>query len=102
MKEFWNNLKFVWTYTKDKKSILIKYIIGSIFIIIISILIPLITSQIVIYLTKNNFSKLLTIALIAFFLQCLYNLIKMLNTRYMQTLRRSSYTKIQTDLGKNT
>ena len=78
MKEFWNNLKFVWTYTKDKKSILIKYIIGSIFIIIISILIPLITSQIIIYLTKNNFSKLLTIALIAFFLQCLYNLIKML------------------------
>ena len=53
--EFLKNLKFAWNYAKDQKKNLIWFIIVNILIIIISVVVPILSAKIIVYLTDNEF-----------------------------------------------
>ena len=101
MKEFWKNIKLTWKYTKDQKTTLIKYIIVTILNIIVALLIPILSAQLIVKLTNNQLYQLIFIGLIIYLVENIYNIISYLSTRYYQIIRRESYTRIQKDLGSN-
>jgi len=101
MKEFWKNIKLTWKYTKDQKTTLIKYIIVTILNIIVALLIPILSAQLILKLTNNQLYQLIFIGLIIYLVENIYNIISYLSTRYYQIIRRESYTRIQKDLGSN-
>ena len=55
LKEVFGNLKFTWRYVKDQKFRLLGYSICNIFAIAISIVVPIISAKIIVYLTNNMF-----------------------------------------------
>lgn len=101
MKEFVTNLKFAWIYSKEQKKELIKFILTNIIYVIISIVIPILSSKIIIALTENKFYQLILMAIAIFFIENIRNLIHYLSRGYSQVIYRESFIKIQTDLGKN-
>ena len=100
MKEFIKNLKFAWTYSKDQKFKLIKYIICNIFSIIISIIIPILSAKIIVELTNNQFYQLIMIAIAIFLIESFRNIINNLARYYAHVIYRESFINIQTDLAK--
>ena len=55
MRELWNNLKFAWIYAKEQKRYIFEIIIISILSIILSIVTPILSARIIIYLTSNKY-----------------------------------------------
>lgn len=101
MKEFIKNLKFVWIYAKGQKFTLIKYIITFIISIIISLVIPILTAKRIIYLTDNNFTQLLVMAVTIFLIEIFQNFTNYFQRTYSQRIYRTTFTNFQIDLGKN-
>lgn len=101
MKEFIKNLKFVWIYAKGQKFTLIKYIITFIISIIISLVIPILTAKRIIYLTDNNFTQLLVMAVTIFLIEIFQNFTNYFQRTYSQKIYRTTFTNFQIDLGKN-
>lgn len=101
MKEFIKNLRFVWIYAKGQKFTLIKYIITFIISIIISLVIPILTARRIIYLTDNNFTQLLVMAVTIFLIEIFQNFTNYFQRTYSQKIYRTTFTNFQIDLGKN-
>ena len=101
MKELWKNLKFAWIYAKEQKSLLIKYIIANVLNIIISLVVPILSAKIIIYLTENSFYQLILMSVAIFIIENIRNLVNYNARYYAQVIYRETFTKIQTDLGKN-
>lgn len=101
MKELWTNLKFAWVYAKDQKVLLIKYIIANVLNIIISLVVPILSAKIIIHLTENNFYQLILMSVAIFIIENIRNLVNYNARYYAQVIYRETFTKIQTDLGKN-
>ena len=57
--EFFKNLKFAWNYAKNQKKNLIWFIIVNILIIVISVVVPILSAKIIVYLTDNEFHQLI-------------------------------------------
>ena len=51
--EFFKNLKFAWNYAKNQKKNLIWFIIVNILIIVISVVVPILSAKIIVYLTDS-------------------------------------------------
>ena len=73
LKEVFGNLKFTWRYVKDQKFRLLGYSICNIFAIAISIVVPIISAKIIVFLTNNMFYQLIGMAVILFFIENLRN-----------------------------
>ena len=101
MKEFFSNLKFVWQYAKDQKAKLIKYILCNCVVVIISVVVPIISANIIIYLTDSMFYQLLMMASVLCLLELLRNMLNYFSRYYSMIIFRESFIKIQTALGKN-
>ena len=101
MKEFFSNLKFVWQYAKDQKAKLIKYILCNFVVVIISVVVPIISANIIIYLTDSMFYQLLMMASVLCLLELLRNMLNYFSRYYSMIIFRESFIKIQTTLGKN-
>jgi len=101
MKEFWNNLKFAWKYTKEQKRELLKYIFMNILSMIISLVVPIISAKLIIWLTENKLIQLVFMAILLFIVENLRNLVHYFSRGYAQVIYRESFSKIQTELGKN-
>ena len=101
MKEFFSNLKFVWQYAKDQKVKLIKYILCNFVVVIISVVVPIISANIIIYLTDSMFYQLLMMASVLCLLELLRNMLNYFSRYYSMIIFRESFIKIQTALGKN-
>lgn len=101
MKEFFSNLKFVWQYAKDQKAKLIKYILCNFVVVIISVVVPIISANIIIYLTDSMFYQLLMMASVLCLLELLRNMLNYFSRYYSMIIFRESFIKIQTVLGKN-
>ena len=71
--EFFKNLKFAWNYAKDQKKNLIWFIIVNILIIIISVVVPILSAKIIVYLTDNEFHQLLLIAFVILLIEWFRN-----------------------------
>lgn len=100
MKEFFSNLKFTWTYAKDEKAKLIKYILCNVVAVIISVIAPILSAKIIIYLTDNMFYQLLSMALVLGGIELLRNLVNYFSRFYSQVIYRETFIKLQTQLGR--
>ena len=101
MKNSLSNLKLTWNYVKKNKKELYTFIFLNILIIIIGIVVPILSAQIIVNLTSNKFNQLLWISLIVFIIENIRNLIHFYGNRASQILYRESMSRIQNDLGKN-
>lgn len=100
MKEFFSNLKFAWKYCKSLKSQLINYIICNIFSVIISVIIPILSANIIIKLTNNEFYQLISISIIIFIVENIRNIVNTKGRYHSQIIYRESFINIQTELSK--
>ena len=100
MKEFLNNLKFAWKYSKNQKKNLIGFIFTNILIIVISVIVPILSAKIIIYLTDNEFRKLLLIALVILLVEWSRNILNYIGRYNSNVLFRETYVNLQTSLGK--
>lgn len=99
MKEFFSNLKFAWTYAKDQKIKLIGYIIFNIFAIIISIVVPVISANIIVDITNNKFYQVLFMCSILLLINIIRNFTNWATAYFAQVIYRETFTKIQSSLG---
>lgn len=100
MKEFLNNLKFAWQYSKNQKKNLIGFIFTNILIIVISVIVPILSAKIIIYLTDNEFKQLLLIALVILLVEWFRNILNYIGRYNSNVLFRETYVNLQTSLGK--
>ena len=98
--EFFKNLKFAWNYAKDQKKNLIWFIIVNILIIIISVVVPILSAKIIVYLTDNEFHQLLLIAIIILLVEWFRNICNYFKRHNSNILFRETYVNLQTSLGK--
>ena len=98
--EFFKNLKFAWNYAKDQKKNLIWFIIVNILIIIISVVVPILSAKIIVYLTDNEFHQLLLIAIIILLVEWFRNICNYFKRHNSNILFRETYINLQTCLGK--
>lgn len=101
MKNVVNNVKFAWSYAKDQKSKIIGFIVCNFFQIVISVVVPILTAKIMVYLTDNQLVQVLMVALVLFFIEISRNLISLLCRYFSQVTYRETFTKLQLDLGKS-
>lgn len=100
MKEFLSNLKFAWRFAKGERAKLIKYILCNICMIIISVIVPIISAQIIISLTDSLFQQLLFLAIILCLVEWSRNVFNRLSMYYSQVIYRETFISLQTELGK--
>ncbi len=101
MKELWKNLKFAWTFAKSQKIRLILYLICNIFQVIISVIVPIISAQIIVKLTSNLLTQVISIAFILFLIEISRNVLNYLCRYFSQVTYRETFTAIQLELGKS-
>lgn len=101
MKELINNLKFAWNYVKGEKKRLILFTITNIFNIILSILAPIISAQIIIELTTNNYQRLILVAIALTANECLYDFFNFLSRRFSIKIYHHTLAILELELGKN-
>ena len=100
MKEFWNHLKFAWQYTKNLKKQFILYLFCNLLTIVVSLILPIFSARIIIYLTDSMFYQLLGMVIVYTILQILFNFINYFCSYFSQIIYRESFIHIQTELGK--
>lgn len=98
--EFFKNLKFAWNYAKDQKKNLIWFIIVNILIIVISVVVPILSAKIIVYLTDNEFHQLLLIAFVILLIEWFRNVCNYFKRHNSNILFRETYVNLQTSLGK--
>ena len=101
LKEVFGNLKFTWRYVKDQKFRLLGYSICNIFAIAISIVVPIISAKIIVFLTNNMFYQLIGMAVILFFIENLRNAVFFFASYFSQVTYRETFCKLQVELGKS-
>lgn len=99
MKEFFENIKLVWKYARDQRWKIVKYIFCNVVSIIISIVVPILSAQIIISLTNNVFQQLLFLAVILCLTEWCRNFVVCFFQYYAQVIYRETFIKLQTALG---
>ena len=100
MKDFKNNLKKVWYYTKNQKKEIIIYFSMHLLGVVIGIIMPIISAKTIIYLTDNNFYQLALMGMIMFFIESLYNILNYVERTNTNIIYRETFNRIQIALGK--
>ena len=101
MKDLVKHIKFAWYYAKEEKNKIIGYIACNFFHIFISIVVPILTAKIMVYLTDNQLIQVIVVALVLFFIEMFRNLLSFLCRYFSQVTYRETFTKLQLDLGKS-
>lgn len=100
MKEFKKNLKRVWVFIKPLKVRFIFNIIISMIMIIMSIVFPILSAQIIVNLTNSEFIQLIAISLIICILNFIDDLLYYFQSKNYQIIFRESYLNIQNTIGR--
>ena len=95
MKKFWNHLKFAWQYTKNLKKQFILYLFCNLLTIVVSLILPIFSARIIIYLTDSMFYQLLGMVIVYTILQILFNFINYFCSYFSQIIYRESFIHIQ-------
>lgn len=98
---FFKNLKFVWFYVKNQKKHLISFIILNIIIAIISIIVPILSAKVIVYLTSNELNQLLSIVIVILLTELFRNICNYFKRHNSNVFSRETYVNFQTDLGKH-
>jgi len=101
MKKFINNLKFAWGYTKNQKKNLITFIIVNIIGIIFSIIVPILSANIMIALTNNEHMRIIVVAFMILVVTLISNYIEFFGRKSSIQIYRSTLSNLEIDLGKN-
>ena len=101
MKDLKRNLKFAWKYAKYQKGKIIGFIMCNFIHILISVVAPIISAQIIVKLTENKLKQVIFMALALFGIEILRNTIYFLSRYFAQVTYRETFTKIQLDLSKS-
>ena len=100
MKEFIKNIKKTWEYEKaDKKSIIL-ILVCDITMIIINVVVPLLMSRKIMYLTGGFFDKLLSICIVLLVINIFYNVLNLIMYKRIQYVFSECHKRIELDLGK--
>lgn len=99
MKDFFRNLKFAWKYTKSQKTKVFLYIFCNILHIMISVLAPIISSQVIVKLTNELLIQVLQLCIVLFVIEIIRNLVSYCTQYFAQKIYRESFIAIQSDLG---
>ena len=86
---------------KKSKKYLFLYLIINIFLIAISILIPILSAKIIVELTNNKFHELILIATTIFMVENIRSTAHYFQSKFAQIIYRETFIKVQTELGKN-
>lgn len=99
MKEFIKNVKLVWKYARNQRWKLVKYVLCNAVSIIISIVVPILSAQIIISLTDSLFQQLLFLAVILCLIEWSRNFVVRFSQYYAQVIYRETFIELQTALG---
>ena len=99
MKELWKNLKKVWPYARDQKAELILYVIFNILGVIISVVVPILSANIIISLTAGEFTKLVLMDIIIFLVENLRNFVHFYTRKFGMVIYRETLANFQIKLG---
>lgn len=100
MKELIKNLKMAWIYAKDQKWKLVLYILFNIIGIGISVVVPILSANIIVSLTNNSLKQVLLISLVILLVEISRNIVHFFTRYFSQVIYRETFTKIQYNLGK--
>ena len=75
MKEFFQNLKQAWNYSKNQKKLIYLYIFFNVIFIAINLFIPILSAKIIVHLTASKFRQVLLISIVIFFIEIFRNFI---------------------------
>lgn len=101
MKELWNNLKFAWSYAKGQRKHIWIILFASICSIIFSIITPILSANIIISLTGNNYVQIILIALALFIVDAFSSLMHYLSRMSAIKVYRNTLSVLEIDLGRN-
>ncbi len=100
MKEFFEYLKFAWKYAKGEKKRIVAYIIFNIISILISVFVPIVSAKIIVSLTEGAFKQVLLMSLVILVVELSRSTSNYFLRLFSQIIYRETFTKIQSDLGK--
>lgn len=100
MKETLSNLKKVYKIGKKYKSALIKQMICCVFFMTINIILPIITSKQLVYITDNKFYQLFIASAFVLIISVINNFFRVLLRRNTQIFFRGTTRDLQVALGK--
>lgn len=100
MKEFFGYLKFAWKYAKGEKKRIVAYIIFNVISIVISIFVPIVSAKIIVSLTEGAFKQVLLMSLVILVVELSRSTSNYFLRLFSQIIYRETFTKIQSDLGK--
>lgn len=100
MKEFFEYLKFAWKYAKGEKKRIVAYVIFNIISILISVFVPIVSAKIIVSLTEGAFKQVLLMSLVILVVELSRSTSNYFLRLFSQIIYRETFTKIQSDLGK--
>ena len=100
MKETIFNIKFAWQYIKEQKLRLFGYAASSIFTIIISVILPILSAQIIVNLTSNKLQQVIYISLVILGIELTRNIFNYMARLCAQRIYREGFKQVQIHLGE--
>ena len=101
MKELFDNLKFAWKYAKSEKFRLFIFILCNILQIAVSILFPIYSAKIIISLTLNEYTKIIMLGVVLFFIKFSSEFIYYVLRITSNIIYKNTLSNVETDLAKN-
>lgn len=101
VKEFLSNLRFSYKYVKEQKKYLFGFAICQALTVLISVAVPILSANIIIYLTNSFLNQLVLLALVLTIVEMLRNFLNYFARKFMQILFRETYAKLQIEIGAN-
>ena len=100
MSELIKNLKFTWKYVKGQKSKVVFVGIIGLIMAILGVIVPILSAQLIVNLTSNKLTQLLSIAIIIFLVEIFRNIIRCINDYLLNIIYRETFNNIQVSLGR--
>lgn len=102
MKNFIQNVKVIYKFTKNGKSKLIKIVIFNLLLLGVSLLVPMVSAKIIVELTNNKLYQLMMMAVCLFLLENTHNFGNFFYKSNLQIIFREITTELQYQLCKET
>ncbi len=101
-RETFINLKRTWRYARKNKKSLLTYLVLSIFLSVISAIIPIISAKLLLGVTAGDFGELIKIAVILFLIEISRNALRYFANRMSQLFFRETLVDIQLSIARET
>ena len=100
MKELLKNIKFAWKYSKKEKKRILLYVFLNIIRILVNLVVPILSSIIIVRLTENLLIQVLQISVVLLAVHCIENVVYYLTKLLSQVIYREAFIGLHIDLGK--